>query len=480
MRVYLDENPLEEQTYPFAHKSEILIQPELLTPGHHTFRVELSNFPGYSPGKSVSSPTRSALSFLVGDERCILPKSNVKLTSPQHGGLYSKNGGLEIILDHQEQEHEQEQEQEQEQQVVCVYLNDTLTKCIDPNSSWSRIRNLPIGRTSLAVHWDDSGDCPFDYIEFDVFEGGGEGEGESEGQGQGESEDLTFVTGASQEYFDDGRLQNLIGSIHYWEVPTAKIVFYDLGLNPAALKQVGSWSNVVVRKVPNEIDIGGERFATPNHVREPGKYAFKSVAIWDSWVRLEEGGGLLWIDAGTEIRKPLNEFRRRLKRNGHFLIEHPYGFPNRQFHHEECVSGLGCVGVEEESYQHCATTFVGVHKSEKKNRFVEVLKEMALCSLNEQCINPPGATRATHRQEQTVMNSIFCREDLRFMCSNEKKYIMSSAFENDFGEGPFVTSDERDYNEIELYTRRVHPVKPYEKHLLVSDRIRMGIWMELD
>ena len=133
--------------------------------------------------------------------------------------------------------------------------------------------------------------------------------------------------------------------------------------------------------------------------------------------------------------------------------------------------------------QHCATTFVGVTggsivsssdfgSSGSGTRFIDVLEEMVACSLNETCINPPGATRANHRQEQTVMNSIFCRERLRFMCTNDKSVTLSTDFENDRDRNTvYPTTDETDFNSIELYTRRVHPVKPYIKHLEKEEKI---------
>ena len=40
--------------------------------------------------------------------------------------------------------------------------------------------------------------------------------------------DFVIVTGASEMFFD--RLQNLVGSFHFWE-PGTKIIIYDLGLS---------------------------------------------------------------------------------------------------------------------------------------------------------------------------------------------------------------------------------------------------------
>ena len=279
--------------------------------------------------------------------------------------------------------------------------------------------------------------------------------------------DMVFVTACSQQYFDDGRLQNLVGSIHFWEKGVGSIVFYDLGLTEESLSEIKSWKNVVVRPIPDRVELSNDEIiGTPDHVKDAAKYAFKPIVIWDALRRTGTNGAVFWIDAGTEIRKPLHEFREQLYTNGHFLIEHPYGFPNHQFHHPDCLKGLGCLGVEEASMQHCATTFVAVVNN-VEGEFFEVLREMVRCSLTETCINPIGATRANHRQEQTVMNSIFCRKGLKYMCTNDERMIQSTNFENDKQKGvEYPTSDETTFNDIVLYTRRVHPVKPYVRYLL--------------
>ena len=172
---------------------------------------------------------------------------------------------------------------------------------------------------------------------------------------------MQVVTACNQKYLDDGRLQNLVGSVHHWEPDDVKlIVFYDLGLSEAGKREVATWRGVEVRDIPAVVNIGGDGAAkvVPKEAKEATKYAFKPVVIWDALQR-SEAGAVLWIDAGAELRRPLDGIRAVMAKKGHFLIEHPYAFPNRQFHHPQTLEMLGCSETEA-SRQHCATTLVGI------------------------------------------------------------------------------------------------------------------------
>ena len=109
---------------------------------------------------------------------------------------------------------------------------------------------------------------------------------------------------------------------------------------------------------------------------------------------------------------------------------------------------------------------------------------MVACSLTKGCVNPAGSNRANHRQEQTAMNAIFCRRGMpEFgICEADTKWTRSSDFGGDSdragsaGEGGgrgkgrdlFVTDDPKGWNDIEIFTRRTHPVKPYEFQVEVA------------
>jgi len=114
--------------------------------------------------------------------------------------------------------------------------------------------------------------------------------------GQSLSE-FVVVTAASDSYITEERLQNLIGSIHFWE-PNLRIVFYDLGISEESFNLVGRLENVEIRKLPEN--------TLPSHLYDSRTYAFKPWVINDA---LQYDRRVLWIDANVELRRPLDEIR---------------------------------------------------------------------------------------------------------------------------------------------------------------------------
>ena len=210
--------------------------------------------------------------------------------------------------------------------------------------------------------------------------------------------------------------------------------------------------------MPATLTINGVAHRTPDHMREGNKYAFKPAVIWDA---LEREEAVFWIDAGAEIRRPVDGVREILRDTGYFSVEHAFKFPDTRFHHPACVAQLGCDAVEG-SRQHCATTYLGFRRGEGGEEGRELLKKMLECSMDDGCINPSGANRSNHRQEQTVMNSIVCAERMALKCEAGDKFATEISFGVDRNGGPWAAEGGvADFNEIELLTRRVNPVKPY-------------------
>ena len=178
---------------------------------------------------------------------------------------------------------------------------------------------------------------------------------------------------------------------------------------------------------------------------------------------LRTARSILWIDANCELRRPLDDVYYLLQDKGHFLVEHPYRFPTTQFHHPAAVSQLGCF-IDDFARQHCATTFVGVVQGSWFS--TEVLPRLVLCMRDPTCVNPIGSSRDNHRQEQTALNSILCALDAPpdDVCLASKQFRMTADFENDHDEMQ-PTRDETDFNEMSLYTRRDHAIKPYLRFL---------------
>jgi len=150
-----------------------------------------------------------------------------------------------------------------------------------------------------------------------------------------------------------------------------------------------------------------------------------------------------------------------MKDDGWFLIKHEGGFPDGRYHREETIAKLGCEGAGEGTMPHCATTFVGVVGG---GYMEKIVGDVLGCSEDMECINPKGSHRGNHRQEQTAMNALFCRDERMAMCDKDirGRWSGSTEFANDRKEGGRVERDKREWNDVELYTRRVHPVKPYQ------------------
>ena len=336
--------------------------------------------------------------------------------------------------------------------------------------------------------------------------------------------DWTVVTACSTEYVLDGRLSNLVGSLHYWEsgVP---IVVYGVGLTPDVEATINSWKDVTLRHLPDVVNTNGiDPFPTPAHLHVARSYAFKALVLSDAYALSgPSSGAVFWMDAGTEVRRPLFRARERTAANGVFAIQHQRGFPNGEYHFEECVRRNGCK-AEKGERAHCATTLIGLYAGDRATRkdgadgdedhddhddsplkhgsvappppppppplraflgesedfstpsYVPsssvplasfLSSELLRCCAVATCVNPLGSNRGNHRQEQTVLNAIMCREGIgeRRYCTDDWNLRASAEFEHDWGDGPFVTTDEEQWKNIEIYTRRVHPVKPYVRHL---------------
>jgi hypothetical protein len=271
-----------------------------------------------------------------------------------------------------------------------------------------------------------------------------------------------LLTAASERYVSREMLNNLVGSLQFWE-PGLGIVIYDLGFTPQSRSRVGSWNNVKVRDLaPAVARVLND---TPPHALEPASYAFKMLVIADM---LLTERSVLWIDANCELRRPLDGVFHRLHTQGHFLVEHPYRFPTAQFHHPDAVRMLGCA-VEDFSRQHCATTFVGVVKGSWFD--AEVLPRLIECMRDPHCVNPVGSSRSNNRQEQTALNAILCALNAPpdGVCSPDKAFRLTADFENDL-DPMQPTRDETDWNSLSLYTRRDHAIKPYLRFLRTSSQ----------
>jgi hypothetical protein len=199
---------------------------------------------------------------------------------------------------------------------------------------------------------------------------------------------MVFVTGASQRYIDSLILQNLIGSLHWWE-PEAPIEVWDFGLSADARAQISSWRNVQLKTLPlptpqslspgiiSNAQASDETVPEHFHVPGFGAYAAKAWVTRDAlrrWSHQAQRGRyndnrgssnkngsavyVLWIDANCELRRPLHGslLPHRLATRGAFFVTHPYGFPSPQFHFPATVAALGCPTADSTTHVDDGTT----------------------------------------------------------------------------------------------------------------------------
>ena len=114
---------------------------------------------------------------------------------------------------------------------------------------------------------------------------------------------LVVVMASDLRFFDN--LRNLVASIQSWE-PNTRMVIYDLGLDPDQITEAVTWINVELRRFPWYC------FLKP-HFAMPKSNAWKPIVL--SLV-LDEFDCVLYLDAGMELRAPLNEVRNRIQTDG--------------------------------------------------------------------------------------------------------------------------------------------------------------------
>ena len=387
-------------------------------PGRYTIAVRARGAHGIAARGPRSA--RSVVSVNVGCPGPLIKK-------PRHGAIVSST--MEVELDEE----------------ACVSINE-VERC----GTSVTFADLPSGRVAIQAY---TGEC-LTTISVEV-------------KSPRDYERPLLITAASERYVKRRMLENLVGSLHFWE-PSSTIVVYDLGFTPESRSKVLGWRDVELRDLaPAVTRVLNE---TPPHTLQASSYAFKALVIQDA---LLTAPSVLWIDANCELRRPLDEVFYLLQEQGHFLVEHPYRFPTVQFHHPDAVSQLGCV-AEDFSRQHCATTFVGIVRGSWFHQ--EVLSRLVTCMRDPTCVNPVGSSRENHRQEQTALNSILCALDAPAdgICLSSKQFRMTTDFENDL-DAMQPTRDETAWNDVSLYTRRDHAIKPYLRFLRAAPPVRLEL-----
>ena len=252
---------------------------------------------------------------------------------------------------------------------------------------------------------------------------------------------FVLVTAASSSYFD--RLQNFIGSLHYFE-PSAHLLVYDLSLTAKQRQALECMQSVTVADFPFHL--------YPKHVRNLYNYAWKLLML-ELAFNTTSADAVLLLDSGVELRRPnaLSDIKRHLVERGYWLT----GQRSNRID-QKIWKTWEWLDVNEsvvKSTDVCAGGLNGFLRNSAAYR--EVLLPAIACAKSEKCIAPEGVGRSTHMFDQSVLSVLLWATGRR--CESRREY-----HEWDMS---LATTDETNYNNVVLLLRRWHLPKPYIRHI---------------
>jgi len=280
---------------------------------------------------------------------------------------------------------------------------------------------------------------------------------------------LHIVTAADNNYYD--RLANLIGSIHYWEASSPpKIIVYDLGLTPLNRELLETWNDVTVYDVDFE--------QLPPHFQTIPLVAYKAHVILDAISKIhEEEATVLWLDANTELRKPIAKVVEMIEDDGYFFTIAGHLFPTWMTVRNETLEflweGLGEWGwgggeLDLELTNECTSAIMGFRKKKKEKEEVwkEVLGEMNRCAVDVGCHYPKGSNFGNQKRDQSALNAILYHKK-NIKCHADKIYWAYGTQES-----LRVEEDITKFNDIVFFSRRGVGGAPYIRMILpVAPRV---------
>lgn len=256
----------------------------------------------------------------------------------------------------------------------------------------------------------------------------------------------TLVSAANAPYF--ARLANLVGSAHHWE-PGLPISIYDLGLEAPQAAVARTWADTTLFNLDDTL---------PAHVRfEP------RLVGWKPWVLLDAlasaDGAVLWLDANTEIRRPLDDIFAAIEHQGYFLSVAGHRFPTDKTTRPKTLDFFGC-RAPHASRPECTSAFVGVQPN---STFHALLPALHACALDRDCLYPPDAiANLNQRRDQSALNAALCVANATFVCDPDRRFWMWH------GQRAFLpTEDPRDANDLVFFSRRGH-AHIYEPRLAIE------------
>ncbi len=331
---------------------------------------------------------------------------------------------------------------------------------------------------------------------------------------------FTVISAVSENYFD--RLENLVGSIHYWNFPQfneennnnnneilneeeeeesemeknllkmkkissstkkknkkfpikknsnfhneishfPRILIFDLGLSSSQRSKVSSWKNVQIAEFPFSL------YSSNLHIYNLFNYAWKLVItrlMFDFYPEIDK---FVYLDSGLEIRHPnaLNEIAEQIEQNGYWNVQQP-NFVNFMTHSATFQYLSARIGISKDELFNklidepmCSG---GIHGWKRNSEaFQTIIKPAYECSLIENCISPLETGQDNHRFDQSVL-SIYFRY-YGYSCDSSRLFREWEMFR--------LTLQETKFNSIRLAARRWHSPKPYTKYLQYKEKYEL-------
>ncbi|XP_013418275.1 uncharacterized protein LOC106179275 isoform X2 [Lingula anatina] len=213
---------------------------------------------------------------------------------------------------------------------------------------------------------------------------------------------FTLVTGADSFYF--GGLANLVGSIHFWE-PKRNIVVYDFGLEQKQISKIKTWckTKLVTFDFKNK----------PEHVSNLLLYAWKPLVIKEA---VDRFGKIFWLDAGCDVRGPLNKVDEYLRQDGHFFVQGQDTDMTGFVHHKMF-----------DYFQQPRTQFKGKYSFaggisgwvKDSHAYTTVLPRWTSCALDVACIAPKGSSMGNHRFDQAALSILMYSSGIKVTAHTE-------------------------------------------------------------
>ena len=202
---------------------------------------------------------------------------------------------------------------------------------------------------------------------------------------------FVIVSGADASHYLS--LVNFIRSVKAHE-PQAELRIVDLGMNAA---QAATIRSMVYERNFKSFDYP-KYPAWMNIKNAAGHYAWKPLIIWENIGCSQIP--IIWMDAGTVLRKPLRSFYAKTKTHGFFSITSSGDCA--KWTHEKTLEFFRLNLDWAKNKRNLTAGAVGFDPIHQKA--FELAKEWARLAQVKQAIAPQGSSRLNHRQDQSLLS----------------------------------------------------------------------------